>query len=80
MSAPFSLWGLRRGFNEAGAFLPRKQHGNQGDERVEVASMRPGHFCPGNPLHNPHEVRLADASMRPGHFCPGNAAYSAKLI
>ena len=38
-----------RRFNEAGAFLPRKrQRDRDGADLRAAASMRPGHFCPGN--------------------------------
>ena len=37
------------GFNEAGGFLPRKQRADRRLEGVlDLASMRPGDFSPGN--------------------------------
>ena len=41
---------------------------------VLVASMRPGHVCPGNAVAGGPGRAGAPASMRPGHVCPGNAA------
>ena len=38
-----------------------------------VASMRPGHMCPGDTGLNAKLVQsLISASMRPGHMCPGD--------
>ena len=68
--------GLRaahRCFNEAGACLPRKVAVVDADARLGlVASMRPGHVCPGKPAIVPGQPSAEGASMRPGHVCPGN--------
>ena len=61
------------GFNEAGAFLPRKRHENERPGDLDVRFNEAGAFLPRK------QARLAlacdacrSASMRPEHFCPGN--------
>ena len=40
---------------------------------LKRASMRPGHYCPGNYSRRVYKATcLFHASMRPGHYCPGN--------
>ena len=62
-----------RGFNEAGAIMPRS---GAGSERAPppppTASMRPGQSCPGvgTRPRAPARARVT-ASMRPGQSCPG---------
>ena len=67
----------RRGFNEAGGFLPRKPrpHGCAHlRPALARASMRPGDFSPGNRQRQHRGVeQQAGASMRPGDFSPGNS-------
>ena len=41
------------GFNEAGACLPRKGNSPGTNPPDVVASMRPGHVCPGNMVQPP---------------------------
>ena len=67
-----------RGFNEAGACLPRKRCvRGQSVRSPRRASMRPGHVCPGNAPPALEERACILASMRPGHVCPGNTGTSA---
>ena len=51
---------MEQSFNEAGALLPRKfEQVEQEEERRKGASMRPGHYCPGNRiLRSPCEAWL----------------------
>ena len=71
---------LRKGFNEAGGFLPRKHGSSECSTRPNstTASMRPGDFSPGNDGSETlldrlaAEIDLTPASMRPGDFSPGN--------
>ena len=61
------------GFNEAGAFLPRKTDiVRYLDVPPGNASMRPGHFYPGKQrAQDIVGAKAGPASMRPGHFYPG---------
>ena len=63
----------KRGFNEAGGFLPRKPGRIAGKGFVDLASMRPGDFSPGNCAQVfGANAGASRASMRPGDFSPGN--------
>ena len=64
------------GFNEAGAFMPRKAASAVSRSRRRIcASMRPGLLCPGRRAAICRGTSdEGDASMRPGLLCPGRLA------
>ena len=65
----------RRGFNEAGAIMPRSGWPFiSAFEMSSPASMRPGQSCPGVAVDPEPPPGLGErASMRPGQSCPGVA-------
>ena len=64
-----------RGFNEAGAVMPRKDAACAYQPRLDGASMRPGLLCPGKARETDRlGISAKVASMRPGLLCPGKPA------
>ena len=58
-------------FNEAGAFLPRRLAKSWPmNQRKLLASMRPGHFYPGDRVLDAEQVRAARSFNEAGAFLP----------